>query len=288
MFRWVLFIVLSLIWGSSFILMKLGLDVLTPFEVAAIRMLSAGTVLLPFLGKAIKNTPSKSIPFMFISGLLGSFFPAILFCLAETSIDSAMAAILNATTPLFVLLVGVIFFKRGIHWKQILGIGLGLSGVILLMMPTLNLSSSTFGIYAFFILFATVMYGFNVNIANQFLMDIKPLYVTTLSFVMLIPFDIIILWKSGFATRDFTDITLIRSLGSSFVLGVLGTAFATWLFYRLMQEAGPLFSSMVTYGIPFVAIGWGILAGEQIGFTALIALALILLGIYLSYKKKSP
>jgi drug/metabolite transporter (DMT)-like permease len=55
-----------------------------------------------------------------------------------------------------------------------------------------------------------------------------------------------------------------------------------------MQEAGPLFSSMVTYGIPFVAIGWGILAGEQIGFTALIALALILLGIYLSYKKKSP
>jgi drug/metabolite transporter (DMT)-like permease len=283
-----LFLLLSLIWGSSFILMKIGLYALSPYEVAAIRMLSAGLVLLPFCYQAFKSTPRKKIPYMLLSGLLGSFFPAILFCMAETSIHSAVAAILNATTPLFVVLVGLFFFSHTVGRNQWLGVGVGLAGVLLLTLPSIEGSNNTFTIYAALVMLATVMYGFNVNIVNRYLIEISPLYTTAISFVMLIPLDLVILWQSGWLSGGWGSPQLLQSLTGAFVLGAMGTAFATWIFYKLMQMAGPIFSSMVTYGIPFVAIGWGMLAGEKVGYHALFALILILSGVYLTYQKKSP
>ncbi|MCA6489171.1 MAG: DMT family transporter, partial [Chitinophagaceae bacterium] len=106
---WLLFIVLCLIWGSSFYLMKVGMDQLSAYQVASLRMLTAGLVLVPFARKAWQSIPRNRVMLVMGSGLLGSFFPAYLFCLAETKIDSAIAGILNALTPLFTLLVGIFF-----------------------------------------------------------------------------------------------------------------------------------------------------------------------------------
>lgn len=288
MIKWLLFLVLCLIWGSSFILMKLGLQGLSPYEVAALRMLSAGLVLLPFFPGAWKNTNSKTRAVALLTGLLGSFFAAILFCVAETSINSSVAAILNATTPLFVMIVGLLFFKRPASMIQFAGILIGFLGVLLLFLPSLKANDISFTGHALLVLLATVMYGFNVNIANLSLLHTPPLYIATLAFGMLIPLDTMILFQQGFFIKDIFDDSMLKAVGSSVVLGVSGTAFATWLFYILMQKAGPLFSSMVTYGLPFVAIGWGILAGEKINYSVLIALLLILSGVYLANKKKSP
>jgi drug/metabolite transporter (DMT)-like permease len=171
---------------------------------------------------------------------------------------------------------------------QVAGILIGFMGVLLLFLPSLKANDVSFTGHALLVLLATLMYGFNVNIANKSLLNTPPLYIATLAFGILIPLDTLMLFQQGFFQKDFLNELFLKAVASSVILGVLGTAFATWLFYILMQKAGPLFSSMVTYGLPFVAIGWGIIAGEKIGPNVLIALALIFLGVYLANKKKSP
>jgi drug/metabolite transporter (DMT)-like permease len=288
MFEWLIFLLLCLVWGSSFILMKIGLLALSPFEVAGLRLLSAGIVLLPFFFSAWKRTNSKTKVFAVLIGLLGSFFPGILFCMAETTLHSSVAGVLNATTPLFVILVGFFLFGRSFHWVQLAGITLGFIGVLLLFYPSLSINDTSFTGKAMLILLATIMYGFNVNIANLHLSTTAPLYVASVSLVMLIPADLFLLIQQGFFLKNFSEFNMQKAALASVVLGVFGTAMATWLFYVLMQRSGPLFSSMVTYGIPFVALGWGVVAGETITYIAILALFLILLGVYLANKKKSP
>ena len=122
LYNWLLFLILCFIWGSSFILMKEGLKELTAYEVAAMRMLSAGVILLPFALKGFRAIQRKDLVTIIITGLLGSFIPAILFCVAETKIDSALAGMLNALTPLFVITVGALFFKSAVQWKKLLGV----------------------------------------------------------------------------------------------------------------------------------------------------------------------
>jgi drug/metabolite transporter (DMT)-like permease len=121
-FNWTLFIVLSFIWGSSFVLMKEGMQVLSPYQVAALRILSAGVVLIPFTFRAIKQVPKNKLGLVALSGILGSFIPAFLFCMAETKIDSSLAGILNALTPFFTILVGIAFFELKAERKKIIGI----------------------------------------------------------------------------------------------------------------------------------------------------------------------
>jgi drug/metabolite transporter (DMT)-like permease len=287
MVQWLIFLLLCLVWGSSFILMKLGLVALSPLEVAGLRLLSAGIVLTPFFFEAWKKTNLKTKIFAVLIGLLGSFFPGILFCMAETTLHSSIAGVLNATTPLFVMIVGFLLFRRAVQLIQVTGIMVGFLGVLLLFYPSISVQDGSFTAKALLILLATIMYGFNVNIANLHLSETAPLHVAALSLVMLIPVDLIILFQQGFFSKEFSGIIIQKAAMASVVLGVFGTAVATWLFYVLMQRSGPLFSSMVTYGIPFVALGWGVIAGETITQTALMALLLILLGVYLVNKKKA-
>ncbi|HXL56243.1 MAG TPA: DMT family transporter, partial [Chitinophagaceae bacterium] len=133
---WLLFILLSVIWGSSFILMKAGMQALSAYQVATIRILSAAIILLPFATKAFKNVERNKIAYVILSGLLGSFFPAYLYCLAETRIDSSLAAILNSLTPLFTITIGVSFFKFQASAKKIIGVIIGFMGLVLLPFAT--------------------------------------------------------------------------------------------------------------------------------------------------------
>ena len=123
--NWVLFTLLSIIWGSSFILMKLGLETLSPYQVATLRMLSAGIILIPFALEGFRKIQKKEFLYVILSGLLGSFFPAYLFCIAETKIDSSIAGILNALTPLFTISVGVFFFQMNASKQKIIGVLVG-------------------------------------------------------------------------------------------------------------------------------------------------------------------
>lgn len=278
---WILFILLSLIWGSSFILMKLGLVALSAYQVASIRMTSAGLVLLPFAINAFKTIEKKKRPLVFVSGLLGSFFPAYLYCLAETRIDSSIAAIFNSLTPLFTLIIAAVFFKLPGAVKKLPAILLGLTG--LLLMPFAAEKGIEFKdlSYSLFVLLATICYACNVNIVSRHLGGSGALNIASMAFCFLLLPAIFILVVTGFFNLPLTSEPHLKSVLAACVLGVIGTAVATIIFYMLVKNAGALFASLVTYGIPVVAVIWGLLYGEHVTIPEVGCLFIILAGVYL-------
>src|SRR5438552_247317 len=153
-----IFIVLCIIWGSSFILMKEGMKSLTAYQVATIRILSAGLVLVPVAVRQFNKIPRNKLGYILLSGLLGSFFPAFLFCIAETKIDSSLAGFLNALTPIFTIVIGLLFFTQIFQLHKLTGVLMGLAGMLILLLAkdTINWSYLS---YASFALVATILYG---------------------------------------------------------------------------------------------------------------------------------
>ena len=279
--NWTIFILLSFVWGSSFILMKIGMNRLTPYQVASVRMVSAGIVLLPIAIRRFREIPKKQLGYIILSGLLGSFFPAYLFCIAETKIDSALAGILNALTPICVIIVGLLFFQNRSTRNQVIGVLIGFVGLCLLFI-TKGKIDLTYISYAVLVVVATISYGLNVNMVNRHLHHIPSLNIAAFAFSFLLIPSLIILIFTGFFNLDLQNTQVLQSVGASALLGITGTAMATILFYILLKRAGTLFASLVTYGIPFVAILWGVLAGEMITGIQIACLLLILAGVYIS------
>lgn len=283
--KWSLFLVLCLTWGSSFILMKTGLKSLNAYQVASIRILCAGILLMPLLKKAYQEVPKQMFRPIILSGFLGTFFPAYLFCIAETKIDSSLAGIMNALTPIFAVGIGTAFFKLRIGWVKWLGMTMGLGGMIILMIGGEQHINTTYLGYSSFVLLATVCYGLNINIVNQYFKEIGPLNIAVIAFTALVIPSSIILVATGYFTDprlvsgEWTNATL-----ASLLLGIMGTGVASIVFYALVRKAGPVFASMVTYGIPLVAIGWGVFAGESITALQIAGMAVILLGVRLANK----
>jgi drug/metabolite transporter (DMT)-like permease len=284
---WGIFILLCFIWGSSFILMKWGMydanqqPVLSPYNVAALRLLSSGLVMLPFLVSSIKILPKKTIRYVLLSGWLGSFFPAFLFCMAETKIDGALAGSLNSLTPLFVIITGALFFRIKTSNKKIAGVIIGLLGCGLLFYANY---SRPMGYLAFsgFVILATVLYGINVNMVQKILAGVSSIQIGAIAFTGMIPPSLIVLFITGYFKLPLADHTYAISTLASCILGVGGTALASILFYVLVKKTGGLLASLVTYGIPFVAILWGVYYHEKITYMHMAALLVILAGVYIA------
>ncbi len=270
-------------------LMKWGMydanqqPVLSPFDVAALRMLSSGLVMLPFLPSALRKMHKGSWKAVLLSGWLGSFFPAFLFTIAETKIDGALAGSLNALTPLFVIITGALFFQVKTNQQKLMGVLVGFGGCMLLTYANTNRSLG-YVAYTGFVLLATLFYGINVNMVQQKLRNVGSLHIAAVAFTGLIPPSLIVLFFSGYFNLPLTEEKYILGSSASAVLGVLGTAIASILFYMLVKRAGGLFASLVTYGVPFVAIGWGLYYNEQITLMHVAALMVILAGVYIANK----
>ena len=283
--KWLLFILLSLVWGSSFILMKIGLEHLTAYQVASIRILSAGLVMLPFSIKGWKQVPKNKIIAVIVAGLLGSFFPAYLYCLAEIKIDSALASILNALTPLCAVIIGVAFFQLKITLYKVLGVITGFIGLVLLPFAANGEISFVNLSYSLLVLVATVCYGTNVHVVSHYLKEMSSLHIAAVAFSFFILPCIFILWFTGFFNLSFMQSGVAVSLFAASTLGILGTAIATVWFYILVKTAGSIFASLVTYGIPFIAVLWGLMFGETITVLEIVCLMVILAGVYVANRK---
>ena len=290
---WGIFILLCFIWGSSFILMKWGMydanqqSVLSPYNVAALRMLSAGIVMLPFLPGTLRALSKKTVLYVLLSGWIGTLFPAFLFCIAETKIDGALAGSLNALTPLFVIVTGILFFRIRTSAKHVLGVIIGLLGCGLLFYANY---SRPMGYIAFggFVILATFFYGINVNMVYKKLARVPSLQIATLAFTGLIPPALLVLLITGYFKLPLADHTYAISTLASCILGIAGTALASFLFYILVKKSGGLFASLVTYGIPFVAILWGVYYKEKITHLHIISLIIILFGVYMANRPDKP
>lgn len=220
-----------------------------------------------------------------MSGVLGSLFPAYLFCIAEQGIDSALAGVLNSLTPIFVIIVGAIFFQSKTSTNKVIGILVAFTGSVLLFFSQPNFSENSNIFYVLLVVLATAMYGINVNMVHRYLNNIPSLQIAALALTLNAIPALIVLYFTGYFQLDFSDRGILFSTGYSFILGIFGTAIASIIFYMLIKRAGAVFSSMVTYGIPFVAIMWGVIYGEKIGWKQVICLLIILTGVYLANRK---
>ncbi|GEP95424.1 DMT family transporter [Chitinophaga cymbidii] len=283
--NWGIFLLLSLTWGSSFILMKLGLEAFTPYEVASIRLISGGLSLLPFFFRFIRQTPVRKVPVIILSGLLGNGIPAYLFCIAETKIDSSLAGMLNSFTPVFALLFGLLIFRAPVTGRQLGGLAVGFVGVIFLFLAK-GINTNAYWYYGFFVVLATACYGLNIVLVHHYLKGFASLQLVSISLFFMGLFALPVLLSGNFFSlfAGAGDKPWI-SLSASMVLGIMGTGVASILFYQLIRSAGAIFASMVTYGLPVVAIGWGLLAGEYVTMLQVLCLALIMGGVYMVNRK---
>ena len=282
---WVIFISLSVIWGSSFVLMKEGLSGLSFTQVASMRIVSAGLVLLPITVRYITTIPKKKLPTIILSGLLGSLIPAYLFCAAETGISSSTAGVLNSLTPVFVILFGIVFFKHKIPAIKILGMVIAFTGSILLYFSRTDSDDGSKFIMVLLVIIATMCYGANVNLVNKYLLKIPSLQIVSVALTCCSIPALVVLYFSGFFKLDLLSPVVGRSIIFSSILGVVGTALASFLFYMLLKRAGTVFASMVTYAMPVVALLLGMWYGESINLLHILSMLVILGGVYITHKK---
>ncbi len=280
--KWVYLVVLSLIWGSSFILMKKSLLSLTGIEIGALRILFTALVLLVIGGHSLKKIRRRHWKYLIINSVLGNFFPPFLFAIAISKIDSSIAAVLNSLTPLNTLMIGFFVFGFAFYKRQIVGLVIGLLGALYLILEGATIHPEQNYWYASLIIISSVGHAFNVNIIKKYLSDLSSLTITTSNFLIIsVPAGIILL-NTNF-TNTFEGSSLqMRSLFYVLILSVLCTAIAKVMFNKLIQISTPIFSSSVTYLIPMVALSFGVLDGEQITFSQLFAGGFILLGVYLT------
>jgi drug/metabolite transporter (DMT)-like permease len=280
--NWLLFLALSIIWGSSFILMKHSKEELSAPQIAALRIFTAGVIFLPLAVFHIAKIPRKKILIIILSGVTGNLLPAFLFASAiARNIDSSLAAILNSLTPIFVVLIALVIFRDKIKTQKIIGVLIGFAGLTLLFLLWKGVSFENFK-YALLILLATVLYGVNVNVVGHFLKEIPLLYIATISLSFMIIPTTWVLWQENFLQLSFDERTVQWAIVEAAILGIVGSAIATALFYILIKRAGGVFASLVTYGVPFIGILWGMLDGEKITIKQVACLGIILFGVYLA------
>jgi drug/metabolite transporter (DMT)-like permease len=282
---WGVLILLTLIWGSSFILIKKGLTVFSATQVSAIRILSASIFMIPFASSWMKRIDKRHYFLIFISGFIGSLIPAFLFAIAQTRLDSAVTGMINSLTPVFVILIGFVFYKQKITGVMIIGLLLAFAGTTLLMFYGSD-EQHKINYFAFFVVAATILYGVNVNILKFKLSDLNAIAISSVSLVFVGPLAAIQL----FAFTDFTERIAAGgpaylALGYLSVLGVVGTSLALILFNKLIKITTPLFSSSVTYLIPIVAVFWGIIDGENLTMMHYLSMLVIIGGVFLANKK---
>lgn len=285
-FQFTILMILAFIWGSSFILMKIGLKSFSPEQAGALRILLASLVLLPVSLKELGNLKRKDLKSLLIAGFIGSFFPAFLFMKAETRIDSSLAGMLNSLTPVFTLMVGLLFHKTAFRWLQIAGLTLGLLGATGLILSGGGFHLGTFNGYALYIVLATFFYAISMNQIKSHLAHLSGLQVTSLSFLFIGPVALIYLLTTNFEPVLAQPEWPVHLLALA-TLGIVGTALAMLLMNSLIRHSSAVAASSVTYVIPIFAIMWGLLDHEKIGLLHLICMSIILAGVYLINRKKA-
>jgi len=272
-----------LVWGSSFILIKKSLIYFNAIEVGLLRISITFLFLLPFALVKLSTIDKKHAKYLIISGIIGSLIPAFLFSIAQTGISSSLAGILNALTPLFTLVLGLLFFKLRSKWYNAIGVFIGLVGAIGLIYVSSGSQGFVFNIkYASLVIIASVCYGFNVNFIKLYLQKLDSLTITAFTFFYIgIPSLIYVIIFSDIPNKLINEKSAMTGLGYVSILSIVGTGIALIVFNKLIKISSPVFASSVTYIIPIVAIIWGIIDGEIFRLSYIIWFSLIVLGVFL-------
>ncbi|PLX01194.1 MAG: EamA family transporter [Marinilabiliales bacterium] len=285
--QWTLLMALAFIWGSSFILMKRGLETFSNYQVAGMRMFISFLVLLPIIIKSINKLNKQNLKSILLVAFIGNGFPALLYTTSQLHLDSSMAGMLNSLTPIFTLIIGVVFYKSKVKFINIIGLFIGLIGAIGLFSSDISNFFSGNNWYALFAALATVFYGININEVKAKLQDLDGITITALAFLFVGPVSGIFLAFTDFST-PLQDPDFVQNLFYVALLAVFSSALAVIGINILIKYTTPIFTSSVTYIIPIFAIMWGFLDGEDLHIIELFSIIIVLLGIYLVNYKSKP
>lgn len=259
-----------------------GEHIFSHTQVAAIRMTLASLFLLPFALPALKKLTWKNIGLLAIVGFSGNFFPAFLFTFSETGISTGYAGMLNSCTPIFALVIGFIVFKNRLNGIQMIGVGIGTVGIVGLTVAGQNLSITGSWIHIAAVVVATLCYAISLNTIKYTLQGMKSVHITSLAFfTILVPSTVLTVTSGSINTLQHNPHAL-TGLGYIAILSAVGTAFAVFLFNRLISNASVLFASSVTYLIPVVALLIGLGFQEKINVWQIVSMGVILLGVYIA------
>jgi len=290
---WLMLFALACIWGGSFILMKRGMEtadheaIFSDSQVAALRMLIAGAVMLPFGLFSLKKIKSrKQVVCLLIVGFCGNFFPAFLFTFAETKLSSGLAGMLNSFTPFFTLLIGYFIFRQALKLRQSIGLLIAFGGITLLVLSDSGISNNGSWLHVGAIILATLFYGTSLNTIKHTLADFKSWEITSLAFSFVAIPAAAAAWFTGTFTTLQTNKYAFSGLGYIAILSLLGTCLALLLFNSIIARTSAVFASSVTYFIPIVAVIFGVVFNEEsFGIMQLAAMFVVLSGVYIANSK---
>ena len=279
---------LSLIWGSSYILIKWGLTVFTPRQIAVLRLGISALALAPFAITHLRRVSREQLPLLFLVGLTGTALPSFLFPIAQVRLSSSLTGMLSSLTPLCTFLVAWLVFSSRPVRQQVIGIVVGLVGALLLayVAPGGGEETGQLG-YATLVLAACLCYGTSANLVGHYFGRLPSLTITVVSFFLVgLPALLYAIAFSGVGhTVAEAGAAGWQALSYVAVLAVGSTVLASFVFFRLVQSTGAVFASTVSYLIPVVALLWGLLDDERIAVLQLPAIGLVLLGVFLSKRK---
>jgi len=283
--HWIILIMLSVIWGSSFILIKRGLDAFSFEQVATLRIFIASIFLAVLGRKFYTSIPIKKLWPIFCTGVIGNGIPPFLFSKAQTYVDSGIVGVLNVLTPLFTILIGILFYNLKVKIINYLGVALGIIGTVYLLTPQSEQLNDKTLYYSIIAILGTVCYGWSANILKAHLEDLNAIQITTISFTFIGPWAGIYLFCGNFLEIMQSHPKALTSLVSIAILAIMSSAIAVIAFNNLIKMTGPLFATSCTYIIPIIAIIWGISDKEIIAMHHIIGFIIILSGVYLVNKR---
>ncbi len=277
--------ILTLIWGSSFILIKNGLIAFSADQAAAIRIICALIFLVPLVPRSFKLTRRIDLKYIALVGLIGNLITAFLFSLAQTRIASSVSGMLNALTPVFTIIVASLFFRMKITLAQVIGILIGLVGAVGLSFVSSGGQFGEMNSFVWLIVIATICYAFSLNIIKSKLGGADSMAVATLAMLAIAPLCAIYLFFfTDFLQKLLVNEKALFSLISLATLGIFSTAIGLALYARLIKISTPVFASSIAYLIPIVAVLWGLADGENLYAPHYVAMILILSGVMIANK----
>ncbi len=278
--KWIILLIVSLIWGSSFILMKKGLESYNFYQVAALRIFISFLIFVPVIIKKIRLLSIKDIKSYLIVGYIGTFFPAFLFTKAETEISSSLAGMLNSLSPLFTLFIGILIYGTKGGNKKILGVLIGLLGALGLICGTGASPFAGNNWFSFFVVLATLFYGISINEIKARLSHLDGITISAFTFLLIGPVAGLWLLFSGFKP-EFSLPKHAESMAFIAILALFSSVIAAILFNNLIRMSSSVFAASATYIIPFFALLWGISYGERVYPQQILFIFITVTGIYL-------
>lgn len=281
---WFALFLLAAVWGASFLFIKRSVQVFDPVQMAMWRMVLATAVYLPIAAAYWSKIDWKRWKWLVVVAFCGSAIPNFLFAVAQQHVASSLAGVLNSLTPLFTFVIGVLFFNMTFTSNKLLGLVLGLLGASVLIFFNSSSALSGNALYAALCALATVCYAINANTVNRHLRDLHPAAIASAAFVLTGGLFVGGLWWSGGWTAVQTHPEGWKGLGYVFYLAAIGTVAGSIGYFWLLQRAGAIFATSVTYLLPVTAMLLGVADGETVGMADLAGTGIILAGLYLAGK----